>query len=505
MPTSPRPAVGLLLAAAGGLVTNLAFPYHSWWPAAFVGMALLLLALRGASARWGLLLGSAWGLGFFLPLLSWSLVSVGQWPPWVALSMLQASFVGIFGLLYALIVARPLARGLGAAVAVALWVAVEQVRMVAPFGGFPWGALAFSQASGPLLHLAAWGGTVLVSMVVVAGGYALAALVQRPGVRTVGGAALAAAVVAGAALIPLDTAPEEGELTVAAVQGNVPVRGGEALGQAREITANYRRITEDLAEAESFDLVVWPESAADVDPRSDDGVAADVTAAQAAAGVPLLLGTQRYTEDARYNEYLGWEDGAAFAVYAKQHPVPFGEYIPYRDFFRRLSSAVDLVGVDMAAGEEPGVMAVPIRALGREVTVGVGICFEVAYHELLRESVELGAELLVIPTNNASFGFTQEATQQLDLSRFRAVEHGRATIQVSTVGVSAFFLPDGTAVARSTPELYTEWTGVETLPLRSSLTLSDTLGDWPRTIVWALALVAVVAALAGGRTAGRKT
>lgn len=310
-----------------------------------------------------------------------------------------------------------------------------------------------------------------------------------------------AGLVAGSGLVVPDAAAESGELTVTAVQGNVPVRGGEALGQAREITANYRAVTEGLADAGTVtDLVVWPESAADVDPRSHPDVAADVSAAQSAVGVPLLFGTQRYTETNRYNEYVGWLEGGPFAVYAKQHPVPFGEYIPYRDFFRRLSSAVDLVSVDMAQGSEPGVMDVPIAALGRDVTVGVGICFEVAYHELLRESVELGAEILVIPTNNASFGFTQEATQQLAISRFRAVEHGRSTIQVSTVGVSAMFLADGTPVARSTDELYTEWTGTEALPLRTSLTVSDGLGDWPRIVVWALGLAWVAAAIIRRRT-----
>ncbi|MGM0384762.1 MAG: apolipoprotein N-acyltransferase [Actinomycetota bacterium] len=498
----PSPPLSLAVAAAigGGLVTNLAFPYHSWWLMAPVGYALLVLALHRASPRRGLSLGLLWGLAFFLPLLSWSLVSVGQWVPWVALSVLQALFAGLYGLLHAFVLSRRVPAGRGAVVAGLLWVSLEQLRSVAPFGGFPWGVLGFSQVDGPLLYLAAWGGTAIVSLVVVLSGYAIAALALTPGLRPLAGAVVMALVVAGSGLLVPAASAESGEIAVTAVQGNVPVRGAEAAGQARQITTNYRALTEGLAaDGTVTDVVVWPESAADLDPRSHPDVAADVTAAQEAIGVPLLFGTQRYTESLRYNEYLGWQDGEEFAVYAKQHPVPFGEYIPYRDFFRRLSSAVDLVGVDMAAGEEPGVMDVPIASLGRDVTFGVGICFEVAYRELLRESVSLGAELLVIPTNNASFGFTQEATQQLALSRFRAVEHGRSTIQVSTVGVSAMFLADGTVVARSSDELYTEWAATETLPLRTSTTVSDMLGDWPRNLVWVLALAWVLAAAAGSR------
>ena len=499
MPRPPLP-LAVVAAVAGGLGTNLAFPYHSWWWMAPVGYALLVVALHRASPRRGLSLGLLWGLAFFLPLLSWSLVSVGQWVPWVALSVLQALFAGLYGLLHAFVLSRRSAAGRGAVAAALLWVALEQLRSVAPFGGFPWGVLGFSQVDGPLLNLAAWGGTAVVSLVVVAAGYASAALVLTPGVRAVAGAVGTAAVVAASGLLVPAATAESGEIAVTAVQGNVPVRGAEAAGQARQITANYRTLTEGLAaDGTVTDVVVWPESAADLDPRTHPDVEADVNAAQAAIGVPLLFGTQRYTETLRYNEYLGWQDGKAFAVYAKQHPVPFGEYIPYRDFFRRLSSAVDLVGVDMAAGEEPGVMDVPVRSLGRDVTFGIGICFEVAYHELLRESVSLGAELIVIPTNNASFGFTQEATQQLALTRFRAVEHGRSTIQVSTVGVSAMFLADGTVVERSSDELYTEWSATATLPLRTSLTVADRLGDWPRNLIWALALAWVGIAAAGSR------
>lgn len=498
----PRPPLLLALmgAVVGGLATNLAFPFHSWWWMAPVGFGLLVLSLHRAGPGRGSLLGLLWGLGFFLPLLSWSLVSVGQWIPWVALSIFQASYVAVYGLLHALVLSRRVSVGKGALAAALLWVGSEQVRSLAPFGGFPWGVLGFSQVEGPLLGLASWGGTVLVSLVVALSGYALAALVLSPGVRAAGGALVMAVVVGGSGLVVPDAAAQAGEVAVTAVQGNVPVRGAEALGQAREITANYRAVTEALAAVGTeTDLVVWPESAADVDPRSHPDVATDVTAAQGAIGAPLLFGTQRYTEDLRYNEYVGWQDGAPFAAYAKQHPVPFGEYIPHRDFFRRLSSAVDLVSVDMAQGTEPGVIDVPIAALGRDLPVGVGICFEVAYHELLRESVELGAELLVIPTNNASFGFTQEATQQLAISRFRAVEHGRSTIQVSTVGVSAMFLADGSVVARSSDELYTEWTATETLPLRTSLTVSDRLGDWPRLIVWGLGIAWVLAAATSRR------
>ncbi len=475
--------IALLLSAAGGLLTNLAFPYHSWWFMAPLGLALLVYVVHEQRMRRALLLGFTWGLAFFLPLLYWSTASVGQWAPWVALSALQALFISAFAASYAFVSTR-LRRG-GVVAAAVLWVAYEQLRGMLPFGGFPWGNLAFSQTEGPALNLAAVGGTVLVSGVVALAAAGVAMLVHaRPsGLIALG---VTTGLVVGGLILPPELEAETGTVRVAVVQGSVPVRGAEALGVARDITANYRRIAEEGAPWNA-DLMVWPESAADLDPRTNADVGEDVRRAQVAVDAPILLGTQRYVDDVRYNEFILWGPDGATAAYAKQHPVPFGEYMPYRDFFRRLSSAVDRVSTDMAAGTEPAVMTVPMA--GRNVVLGTAICFEVVYDDLIREGVTLGAEAFIIPTNNASFGFTQESTQQLAMSRFRAVEHGRAVVHASTVGVSGVFAPDGSVLAQSSGELYTEWSTVQEIPLRTTLTWATLAGDAPRIALWVLGLL----------------
>lgn len=493
--------VALVVAGIGGILTNAAFPYLAWWWAAILGLALLFLALHGSGAVRGLFVGLVWGFAFFGPLLSWSLVSVsGHWLPWFGLTVLQAVFIAAFGLIYAVVTNRTISAGREVWVGAVLWTAVEQLRMVVPFGGFPWGALPHSQVSGPLLNLAPWGGTVVVGLVVALAAAALAGLVtgfDRP-VGAIVSVVIAAALVVGATFVPLPSAaPDSGTITVAAVQASVPERGAAWEAQGAAITKDYRTLTEGhLAAGGVPDVVLWPESAADLDPRSNPDVHADVTAAQAAAGVPILFGTQRFPGDGtRFNEYLVWTEAGELDVYAKQHPVPFGEYIPYREFFRSLSSAVDRISTDMAAGSEPGVVDVPIGSLGRSVPFGIGICFEVAYDALIRENVELGAEILVIPTNNASFGFTQEATQQLQMTRFRAVEHGRTAIQVATTGVTAIYGPDGAWLNGSSDELYSQWAGEAQVPLRTSLTATVTMGDWPRIVVWSVAAIWFLAAL----------
>ncbi|WP_298458487.1 apolipoprotein N-acyltransferase [uncultured Cellulomonas sp.] len=491
------------MSATGGLLTETAFPSKSWWAMAYVGVALLAVAVRHNSARWGFAVGSAFGLGLFLPHLWWANEAVGQPIGWLALAIAEAGAIGVLAAAAALVWRVPVIGTrlwLQCVSFAVLWVAVEHLRSTVPFGGFPWATLAFSQTDSPLLRLAPLGGSTLVSFIValigaVLGTVITAALSRNPA-TAVTGAVLCIATTSLPLLVPVSTGAQTGTVNIGAVQGNVPARGAEAMSQARAVLDNHAAGTRALLErlpAGQLDLLLWPESASDIDPRTDQDARAVVQAAARAAGVPIMLGTQRFLEDTRYNDYIVWEPAVgATASYTKQHPVPFGEYIPYRDFFRRITPAVDLVRTDMTAGTDPAPIGVPIERLGRSVPISVAICFEVAYDDLIRQSVLAGGELIVIPTNNASFGMTQESTQQLAMSRFRAAEHGRAVVQVSTVGVSALIRPDGSTVDRTS--LFTADQMSAQLPLRTSLTPSDRIGARLPLAVDALALVFIAGA-----------
>ncbi|MFS0704599.1 apolipoprotein N-acyltransferase [Cellulomonas sp. 179-A 9B4 NHS] len=505
----PPPArwATLLLAGAGGWLTRMAFPDPGWWGAAFAGTALLYLALRRDSARWNALVGLVWGLACFAPMITWAYEAVGP-VPWAALSVLEASYVALFGAAWAW--AR---RGHAVwrsgpwqlVVLVVLWVGVEELRGAWPFGGFPWGRLAFSQADSPLAAYTWLGGTPLLSAVVAALGVLLArALLAAREVaagRTLGALAAVAALVVGALLVPLETGAEAGTLRTGAVQGNVPEPGRlDAFGQRRQVLDNHvagtRALLDRVAPGE-LDVVLWPENGSDIDPQVDAEAAGLIDAAARDVGAPMLVGTVEYPESGgRYNTAVLWEPGTGVvATYSKQRPAPFAEYIPMRGFVRHFSSAVDLVTRDMIPGTEPGVVPLASERLGRTVLIGDVICFEVAYDGIVREAVREGGEVLVVQTNNASFGWTDESTQQLAMSRLRAIEHGRATVQISTVGVSAVIAPNG-AVVQSTG-LFTAAQLVATLPLRTSLTPATRLGEWPAWVVDGLAVCVVVAGAVG--------
>jgi apolipoprotein N-acyltransferase len=157
--------------------------------------------------------------------------------------------------------------------------------------------------------------------------------------------------------------------------------------------------------------------------------------------------------------------------------------MPLRSIADKVSSAAKLVTQDMVAGHGDGLLR------GGPVPIGDVICFEVAYDGLVRSSVAAGAQLLVIQTNNATFGHTAETYQQLAMSRLRAVETGRTTLQVSTTGVSAVIGPDGGVRAEAT-HLFSPAVLSATVQARTAQTLATRLGAVPEYVLAALAVLA---------------
>lgn len=193
-----------------------------------------------------------------------------------------------------------------------------------------------------------------------------------------------------------------------------------------------------------------------------------------------------YEDEVRYNDVVVWTPGEGAGQYYRKHrPVPFGEYIPWRQALRRLTSQVDRIGTDMVAGTGPVTLTVHAAARDEDVTVAMGICFEVAYDDILRQGVEQGGSLIVIPTNNASFGRSTEAAQQLAQGRVQAVVHGRSVVQVSTVGLTGVITPKGVVVQELEP--FTRSALAADVGLRHSLTVADRLGAWPGRVVLAVA------------------
>jgi apolipoprotein N-acyltransferase len=499
----------LVMAIAGGLALWLAFPPFGLWPLAAVGPLALALISCGRSAKAGAALGLLLGAAFFLPLLTWTGVFVGDLP-WIALSLAQAGFYAGMGAGTALVSRLPAAPVWMAA----LWVAQEALRSRIPFGGFPWGRLGFSQADGPFASLAAYGGVPLVTFAVALTGTLLAAALasaagwwRQPERRSsatrrriASGVAAVLAVPAVGVLAWLPLAGYQltagGPVsTVAVIQGNVPRSGLDFNAQRRAVLDNHVQETLLLADRVAAgqtprpDVVIWPENASDIDPYVNQDAAKAIDRAARAIKAPILVGAV-LEGPGRYltNAGIVWDPVTGPGErYAKRHPVPFGEYMPARGFFRLFSDQVDLLRRDFKPGTEAGVLDIG------GVRIGDVICFEVAYDSLVADVVDGGASLLVVQTNNATFGYTAESEQQLAMSRLRAIEHGRTVLVAATSGISAVVAPDGTVVDRS--QLFQPWVFIGALAQRTQMTVATRLGALPEGALAVMAAAAVAAAL----------
>ncbi|MER6800011.1 nitrilase-related carbon-nitrogen hydrolase, partial [Amycolatopsis mediterranei] len=161
---------------------------------------------------------------------------------------------------------------------------------------------------------------------------------------------------------------------------------------------------------------------------------------------------------------------------------------PARKVAQLVTPFLDSETVDMVPGDGAN-QTMP--AAGTKV--GVFICYETAFDYPARDAVRDGAELLVVPTNNAWYGRSEMSVQQLAMSRLRAVEHGRAVVVSAVSGVSAIVAPDGTVT--SSTGLFTADSLVGRVPLRTQTTLSDRLGAWTEYGLLALAIAGVAGGL----------
>jgi apolipoprotein N-acyltransferase len=499
----------LLVALAAGLLLAAAFPPVGVWPLAVVGPALLVVVLYGRSLRGAFAVGLVFGLAFFFPLLAW--VINLAWYAWVALAIASALIFAVFAVAQRLLLNL---RWWPLAVA-GWWVAAEAFRDRWPWGGFPWGRLAMSQAGLPTQGWAAIGGAPVLSFVVALTGATLAwvllsALTDRA--RVSGGrprrwrrtaiAALAFAATAGVSCLPaalsLDPVPANAKTAVvAAIQGNVPrARSLAAQIDELQVTLNHATATEKLASEVTAgtlprpDLVIWPENSTSIDPTQYPPIYDEIANAAKAIDRPILVGA--VLQDPMRNASLLWLPGKGpTTVYLKRRLVPFGEYLPFRSLISKITSLTQLLPQDMVPGHKTVVFDVG------QIRLGDVICYEVAFDDLVRSEVTAGANVLTVQSNDATFEregpTTEESGQQLAMARLRAVEFDRTVIYDSSTGYSAIITPDGQVTQRT--GLWQQAEIEARVPLLTYQTLAERVGAWPEwAIVGATALALCLAA-----------
>ncbi len=480
----------LLATLVSAVLMWIAFPPLNVGALVFVAPAPFLWALRKAErpgeASW---LGFVFAAVFFAATLRWiALLGIVAWLP---LAIAEGAYGALFGVgIWAIRKLPPTKWWLAT---VGLWALWEFARERWPFGGFPWGALG--NGVGTLAWprgATQWIGTTGWSVVAVAVAATIALIADDRRVRVPGRIAfgsLAVLIVAGALFAPsADGRP----FTVAIVQGGSPCPRLHCVNETELILASHLRLTaEELSVEDEIDLVVWSENSLGTEtyPFTNPEVFAAIVSEAERLGSYFLISGTRVPDDQpdRFiNANLMFSRrGDPMGEYLKRHPVPFGEYIPLRD---SLSFIPELAAVprDMIRGTEPVVFDLTEGILGSVIS------FEGAFARTVRSEAAEGAELLVILSNEGSYGRTEASDQLIGLTRMRAAETGIPIVHAAITGKSIFIGADGSLGEESTA-LFNPSVLVGDVNWRTAgKTLYVRFGDWLQVLAIVAGIVAAI-------------
>ena len=510
------PVVGAAALSAALLVA--AYPPFGETASIAVALAPLLAVARLSSPKKAAWTWFGGGFAFWFATLAWMPAickNDGPWPlvvlGWLGLAALCAGYFALFGWLNARAWHRFGRWGL--AFEPILWSGVEWLRGWL-FTGFAWNYLGTALVPIPdFLAPARVGGVYLVSALVVLVNGVFATLAcrvvaqmrrevpeGRRWVRSLETAVpLAAVLLVAWATHPSPDVTHSVPVRVALVQRNAPCVFRAGRERQNPVEA-FGRLQEAAAAARP-DLVVWGESA-----MSEFGRLASDRARSAAkyfshqTGGAVLLAGGDYDEQTNgavrvYNcagLYVPSGDSMTLQVCAKQHLVPFGEYIPF-DKWIPVLQRLSPIGVSLHPGEAK-VLEVPVRDGGNVVKVAPLVCFEDTLPSLARRGAQLGAQAIVLITNDSWFSGSWEAEQHAWQSVSRAVETGLPVVRVGNSGVTGVIEASGRARwltdGAGRPLVDAPGCQLETVLVRTAPrpTPYVRFGDWPLLVLFAASL-----------------
>jgi apolipoprotein N-acyltransferase len=480
-----------LLALGSGAALALSFPNYNLSLLAWISVGMLVLASCGARPLASPLYGFLHGLVFYPIGLPWIDVVMQQYggvDPWTSAGIL--GLMGIAGGIvcsvfsWGVALASRKSNALACALAPFLWVTLEFGRTHLPIIGFPWNLTGYA-ASGnlALVQLTPLTGIYGLTFVIAAYGsllaYAILAGTQRVWkALLVVTAALILIAAAGGYLVP-KAAPDH---VAHLVQANFPQSEHYPVDwlelHAGEME-QLERISIDAAQKTSG-LIVWPEVPAPFSLQEPQFEQRAVRIAREGQNY-FLVGVVDWKPDqdkkwiASNSAVLLNAEGQRVFTYDKIHLVPFGEYVPLRNWIKfagRLTADISdfTPGTDYRVGQLPDS---PGRAGGK---FGTFICYEAIFPGEVRQFTANGAELLINISNDGWFGRSSAPAQHLMMARVRAVENRRWLLRDTNNGFTAGIDPYGRTVASLPTDVRAELDAP--YAFRSDVTPYARFGDW---------------------------
>ena len=411
---------------------TICFHWFLWmYPLDYAGMSNLASAVVVCLGSVGLAAFQAVGAGLIFPFLAW---------------VMRSKYLSRIPLLHPVLFA-------------ALWVFVEWFQAHSGWSGVPWGRLCIGQAEVLVtLQSASLFGSYFVSfLILVVNGFVAYAFLFPS--RKVLCGALALSLTAGNlifGIVYMNIPQTEGEgVQVASIQGNL-ASGEEwgAIGLVERSMEVYEKLTREAA-AEGAEIVLWPETAIPTNVDIHQSIHNRITDLAQECRVTILAGVFTLTEDGegQYNAVVtARPDGSMDeVVYAKRNLVPFGEFVPFRQLITTLIpplTEINTLGSDLAFGDGAKVIT-----YGTDGAYGVSplICFDSIYEQNALESVQQGANLLAVPTNDSWFKDSRGVWMHSAQGQLRAIETGRYVMRAANTGVSSVITDRGEVLDKLDP------------------------------------------------------
>jgi apolipoprotein N-acyltransferase len=464
------PVISLVYALLAAVLLQAGFaPWYQGWLVVPALMLFFEATKRARSAKAATLSGFVFGLVFVGGLMVWLQAVPG--PAWIALTPITAAGFGVVGWTsHRSLALSSFGRFSGLVLS---WLGWLLILRFAPIVATEWPDPGYTVVQWQLARNAASviGMTGWSTVLALAAAAFISAVWDRSARWFAAGVVILGVAFGLGAIVNLGATGEL--LNVAVVQGNSPCDFGVHCPNEREIiTQNHLDLTSQLSGP--LDLVVWAESATGftTDPARSPTVASEIAAQAQRLDAHLLIGSDRPVGDHYFtnSNILFSPTGEIVGEYEKQHGVPFGEYVPYRSFFERWPSIVQ-ISRDMIPGEGPVLLEID------DALIGSVISYEAAFGRYARLHAKQGAQLLVVATNEASYGKGAAADQLIAMSTMRGAENGLDVIHSAITG-SSVIISNGTPVTEVT-DLFSAATIEAAVHLRDQgPTPYAQFGDW---------------------------
>ena len=469
-------------AIIAGLLYFLSFPPYDFWYLIFPALYLFYYSLL--SSKKSFLSGFIFGCVAYGVILL-GIQSIGL-EAWIPLTFLMGLMYGVFSKLFSYLNTK---SGNNFYVLLAALAVFDLIRAYFPFGGFPWGFPSTVLLTGPIdsplffevplifRNFGPTGSSLLLQSLPLV--IALCVFSKRKPKNYLKDYSIFLLIIFTIFIsnyVVNDyqyTQLETSELNITIVQGNSPCPG------AKNRCSNERQKIYDshLAQTQSlegnFDLVVWPESSTGFnnDPGVHSRVQNDVSTQALRLDSYFLIGGDRPVQKEYFENYGIFinREGEIVDQYLKQHPVPFGEYIPFRKYLDWIPPLA-LVPRDMIRGDGQKIFMV------NDTKISTVISFEGSFQRYIRNSVLDGAELVVILTNQASYGESGMSDQFILMSRANAISNDRPIVHAAITGKSAFIDHNGKVISKT--ELFETTTLNEKLEVKQTKTLYSKYGNY---------------------------